>query len=211
MVMTADGAIAGPDGRSRTISGPADRAVLSATRAWADAILVGAGTLRTEAYNPIRARLGEQRLAAGRAISPRLVIITRSASLDWDDPVFDESAVPPLLVTAARGGPIPKAVEHIRFPGPDVDLAGLVGQLFGMGMSRLTCEGGPSLLADMITAGLIDEMDLTIAPHLGGHAATRAGVGPRDPGAPAVALTGLALAGLACRDDHIFARYVRRG
>jgi riboflavin biosynthesis pyrimidine reductase len=216
MVLTANGALAGPDGLSRSISGPADRAVLSATRAWADAILVGAGTVRTEKYQPVRERIGAQRLAAGRLAAPRLVILTRSGNLDWDDPLFCDSAVPPLIVATADCQQLPGHVEQIRSPGPEVDLGALVSQLWDLRLERITCEGGPSLLADMIGAGTIDEMDVTIAPHLVGPTGRPTG-SPQNPGssspAPvtrAPALTGLTIAGLACKDDYIFARYLRR-
>lgn len=217
MVATLDGAIAGPDGRSRSISGPADRAVLAAIRAWADAIVVGAGTLRAEAYNPVRARpeLARLRADAGMAIAPRLVVVTRSASLDWNDPVFTGSALPPLVVTSQAGGAIPATVDHVRLGAVAVDLPGLVAHLHGLGLGRVTCEGGPSLLRDMAGAGTIDEVDLTVAPLLAGPAGVwAAGSGEGTAGREQIGLPDLLprmrLAAVATADDHLFTRYLRR-
>src|SRR4051812_14687194 len=56
MVMTLDGASAGPDGRSRSISSVGDRAVLSAVRRFSDVVLIGAVPFRAERYRPMLAR-----------------------------------------------------------------------------------------------------------------------------------------------------------
>jgi riboflavin biosynthesis pyrimidine reductase len=141
------------------------------------------------------------------------VILTRSGNLDWDDPLFCDSAVPPLIVATADCQQLPGHVEQIRSPGPEVDLCALVSQLWDLRLERITCEGGPSLLADMIGAGTIDEMDVTIAPLLVGSTGRRTAnpmAATPAPLPPAVPLTGLTIAGLACKDDYIFARYLRR-
>ena len=56
MVCTLDGAAAGPDGLSGSISGPADHAVFAAVRRFADVVLVGGGTVKAEGYGPMRAQ-----------------------------------------------------------------------------------------------------------------------------------------------------------
>ena len=61
MVTTLDGAAAGPDGLSGSISGDADQAVFAAVRRHADAVLIGAGTLRAERYKPMLARKERRR------------------------------------------------------------------------------------------------------------------------------------------------------
>src|SRR3954467_87 len=78
MVTTLDGAAAGPDGLSGSISGEADKAVFDAVRREADAVIIGAGTMRAERYGPFRNRA-------------RLAIVTRSLDLPWDEAVFHES------------------------------------------------------------------------------------------------------------------------
>ena len=69
MVTTLDGAAAGPDGLSGSISSSVDKQVFDAVRRLADAVLVGAGTIRAEGYGPMRAKPADQqrRAAAGQA------------------------------------------------------------------------------------------------------------------------------------------------
>ena len=103
-VTALDGAYAGADGRSGSISGPADRRVLAAVRRWSDAVVVGAATMRVERYTPMRVsdEVASERVARGLAPAPRLVIISGSLDLPWSDPVYSESTLPPLIVTGER-------------------------------------------------------------------------------------------------------------
>ncbi len=96
MIATVDGATS-VEGRSGGLGGPADKVVFGAIRAVADAILVGAGTVRAEQYGPPRAPVGRDR-------PPRLAIVTRSLDIDPSSRVFTEtdSGSRPLIVTAAR-------------------------------------------------------------------------------------------------------------
>ena len=55
-----------------------------------------------------------------------------------------------------------------------VDLPRLVDELAGRGLPRLLCEGGPRLHRDLLAAGLVDELSLTLAPVVVG------GLGSRD-------------------------------
>ena len=107
MVTTLDGAAAGPDGLSGSISGEADKLVFDAVRRHADAVLIGAETLRAERYGPMRAKEedAEARRAKGLAPAPQLVVVSRSLELPWDEPVFAESALPVLVLTDAAADP----------------------------------------------------------------------------------------------------------
>ena len=101
MVMSPDGSIHGSDGRSGSISGPADRAVLFGIRALADAVLIGAQTFRAERYRPMKVNpeYSAARAQAGLASAPRLVIVSGSLDLPWDEDAFHDSEFPPLVVT----------------------------------------------------------------------------------------------------------------
>ena len=104
MVTTLDGASAGPDGLSGSISSDVDKAVFDAVRRLADAVLVGAGTIRAEGYGAMRAKDRRRRGAARRpARRPRPVIAIVSPSLDlpWDSELFTGSTEPPLVLTTA--------------------------------------------------------------------------------------------------------------
>ena len=112
MVMGLDGSIAGPDGLSGSISSPTDRAVLSAIRRFADAYLVGAGTVRAERYSPVRAaqpEVVERRLAAGQAAAPTLAIVSATCRFDWEDAAFTASDNRPIVLTVQSSDPADRA------------------------------------------------------------------------------------------------------
>ena len=197
-VMALDGAAAGADGRSGSISGPADRRVLGTVRRWSDAVVVGAATMRAERYNPMKVSesVAAQRLAAGRQAAPRLVIVSASLDLPWADPAYAESMVPPLLVTVASApadalARVPSTCEVLVAPGERVDPMWLREQLVDRGMERIVCEGGRSLLAEFARAGAVDEWALSVS-----------GLMPTGAFAPVLA---------RCEDEFVFTRFVRKG
>jgi riboflavin biosynthesis pyrimidine reductase len=173
VAITLEGKHAGPDGRSGSISGPADRAVLGAVRCFSDAVVVGASTMRIERYNPMRPveAVQAERLAQGLAPASRLVIVSASLDLPWQDPVYAESTLPPLIVTvesaptAARDA-VPSTCELLVAPGVSVDPHWLLAELAARGLDRIVCEGGPRLLDDFARAGVIDEWALSLSGHV---------------------------------------------
>jgi riboflavin-specific deaminase-like protein len=171
MVATLDGATAGGDGRSRSISSVTDRAVLAAVRRLSDVVLIGAGTFRAERYSPMQARPADApaRSAAGLAAAPVIAIVSRSLDLPWDEPVFRESAVRPLVVTTEAAHPdrLAAAQQHsdvVVLPGELVDLPAMFERFADRGLRRVVCEGGATLLATISRDRLLDEVDLSIAP-----------------------------------------------
>lgn len=182
-VSTLDGAASGPDGRSGSINNAADERVFGLLRSLADVILVGAGTARTEGYRPVRTREVWRGLRAGtgRSPAPALAVVTRS--LDLPPGVLEQvdGGGPVLVVSVADADPERIAAAR-RALGQDavilagerqVDLGRALDQLGERGLSRVLCEGGPSLMSDLAGAGLIDELCLTVSPRLVG------GDGPR--------------------------------
>lgn len=197
-VMTLDGSAAGSDGRSGSISGPADRAVLSAVRRWSDAVIVGAATMRIERYNPMRTsdEIAAERRARGLQSAPRLVVVSGSLDLPWSDPVYSESTMRPLIVTGEAAaaevrGRVPATCDLLVAPGDRVEPTWLRDQLVHAGMSRMVCEGGRALLSDFARAGVLDEWALTISG--------RTGAGEFAP------------ASIRCQDDFVFTRFLRQG
>lgn len=179
MVSTLDGAAAGADGLSGSISGSADRDVFSAVRRFADAVLVGGGTLASEGYGPMLAQDEdrERRAAAGQQPAPRLAVVSGSLRLPLGPDGFTASTLPPLVLT--RSDPDPERLaalsEHceiVRAPGDRVGPGWALEQLKSRGLWRIVCEGGPTLLRDVTAAGLVDEADLTFSPMLAGTSAT---------------------------------------
>jgi|DEB0MinimDraft_3_1074331.scaffolds.fasta_scaffold00054_15 riboflavin biosynthesis pyrimidine reductase len=174
MVVNLTGAITGPDGRSGTISGPADREVLLGVRRFSDAIVIGAQTMRDEVYAPLRmsAERQEARRSRGLAPAPRLVIVTAGLDLPWDAPAFHESALAPLIVTASSATPerraaVPPTCELLVAPGDRVEVPWLIDSLHDRGLIRIACEGGAALLGEFAGARSIDEWVVTLSGVVG--------------------------------------------
>lgn len=167
-VLSTDGGIA-QDGSSRPLQSPADEAVFHALRAVTDAVLVGAGTVRTEDYGPVRPRPDGQAWRAARGLpgQPPLVVVSRSLDLDPQARCF---AGPCVVVTCAAAAGRDRFPDVIVAGDGEVDVADAVAQLRGRGLTRLLCEGGPQLLTALTASDLVDELCLTHTPRLLGPA-----------------------------------------
>jgi riboflavin biosynthesis pyrimidine reductase len=154
MVTSLDGATA-VDGESGTIGthAPADRMVFRALRDRADAVLAGTGTLAGEHYRRLIAtpQRRAERAARGLTEDALAVVLTRSAAAPPDVPMLRDPAQPQRV-----------------FTGPDADPVAAFAALRADGISVLLCEGGPTLLGDLVRRDLVDELYLTIAPMLAG-------------------------------------------
>jgi riboflavin biosynthesis pyrimidine reductase len=210
MVTTLDGAIAGSDGRSRSISSGGDRQVFSSVRRFADVVLIGANTFRAERYRPMTAKAADASLRAGLGLAPAPVVAILSLSLDlpWDEPIFTESAIRPMVVTSEAADPerLSTADRHadlLVLPGSDLDLAAMLDRFEQRGLRRIVCEGGARLLSTIAQLDLLDEVDLSIAPLMacGGQVTT---------GSPVALPPRFELAHVvADADGFLFNRYVR--
>jgi riboflavin biosynthesis pyrimidine reductase len=202
MISTADGATT-IDGVSGPLGGPPDKRVFAAVRAVADVILVAAGTVRAEGYGPPRPREG------GRA--PRLAIVTGSVDLDLAGRVFTEAepGARPIIITT-RSAPAERvhaasAVADIVEAGDDrVDIGRAIAALHGAGARIVRCEGGPSLVGQLVDADLVDELCLSLAPILASGESSRIAHGPA-PAAPAR----MRLDRVLEEDSLLFCRYLR--
>ncbi|MEE2037260.1 pyrimidine reductase family protein [Nocardiopsis sp. CT-R113] len=218
MVASADGGAVGPSGRSRDLSSAPDRRVMGVLRGLCDVVLVGAGTARKEAYGPVRGRKAWEGLRAGRAPTPAVAVVSRS--LDLPDTLLTEAPEDArTLVFTTRHAPaerrrrVGRYADVVEVDGESVTPAHVVDGLAERGMHRVLTEGGPHLLAEFVAAGLLDELCLTLSPHLLGSGSPRivAG-GPDTPGAPATGplrSTPVRIAHLLEAEGNLFARYVR--
>ncbi|MEV3933184.1 MULTISPECIES: pyrimidine reductase family protein [unclassified Streptomyces] len=210
MVSTLDGA-AQHDGRSQGISCAADMRIFGTLRALADAVVVGAETVRQEGYRPARAReaFAARREAAGQGPAPAVAVVTASLDLDFSLPLFVSPLVPTIVITGA-GAPSDR-VRAAREAGAEVLFAGdgaavdperAVAALGGQGFSRLLTEGGPRLLGQFVAAGVLDELCLTLSPLL------TAGDAQRIAGGPAVRVPErFSLVSLLEEEGFLFSRY----
>ncbi|MFJ8648360.1 pyrimidine reductase family protein [Streptomyces sp. NPDC093546] len=212
MVSSLDGA-AQHDGRSEPISSAADMRIFGTLRALADVVVVGAETVRAEGYRPARAReaFAARREAAGQGPAPAIAVVSASLELDFSAPLFTQPLVPTLLLTGA-GAP-PERVREAERAGAEVIVAGdgtgvepvrAVRALADRGLTRQLTEGGPRLLGQLVAAGVLDELCLTVSPML------TAGNAQRIAGGPALAVPErFALDSILEEDGFLFTRYRR--
>ena len=211
MVASVDGATA-VDGRSGPLGGEADRRLLGVVRGLADVVLVGAGTVRTEGYGPPRTpvlEVGERRADRGQAVRPRLAVVSGSADLDPSAALFtdrDPHDPPPLVYTSTDVPPdrlvgLSGVAEVVATVGA-LDVAAVVADLHDRGVGIVLCEGGPSLVAQLSSAGLVDELCLSVSPLVVGSGSGLLA------GAPLPAPTSLRLAHVLTADDFLFCRYL---
>ncbi|MEU1672651.1 pyrimidine reductase family protein [Streptomyces roseifaciens] len=189
MVSSLDGA-AHHDGRSQPLSSDADMRIFGTLRGLADAVVVGAETVRQEGYRPARAReaFAARRAALGQGPAPAIAIVSAGLDLDFSLPLFTEPLVPTLVLTgedapADRVAAAREAGAEVLVAGEGrrVDPARVPQVLAERGLTRLLTEGGPRLLGQFAAAGVLDELCLTLAPMLAGGTAARIVNGPDMP------------------------------
>jgi riboflavin-specific deaminase-like protein len=170
-VLTVDGR-ATIAGRSGPIGSDADTAMLVALRTRADALMIGAGTMRAERYGrplPDPAKR-ERREREGMAPDPLMVLVSGRLDLPWDAPLFAEPEARVVVCTASAADPpeTTARVDVIRHPD-GVDLGALLGALrTDHDVRSVLSEGGPHLHGQLLDQGLVDELFVTTAAKLGG-------------------------------------------
>jgi riboflavin biosynthesis pyrimidine reductase len=210
-VASADGA-ATVAGRSEGLQTPGDNRVFSALRDLADVLLVGAGTTRVEGYSAVKVSARRAAVRERFGFSPQVPTAVVSARLHLDPRagLFTE-ALPEartLVITCEQADRRRRAdlarVADVAVCGVDtVDLAAARRALTDRGHRRVLCEGGPTLLAGLAGAGLVDELCLSVTPKLAGPGGTRIVTGEPWPLVPVQ----LRLAMLLEEDGALFARY----
>jgi riboflavin-specific deaminase-like protein len=178
MVSSLDGRAQGSDGLTASISNAADKFIFARLRATCDVILVGAGTVRAENYRPARTGAHDvtRRSSRGQRPAPIIAIVSKSLRLDLDSDLFtrpatDPSAERPIVITTADSDLVQQQkiseVATVVVAGEtDVDLTEALTLLNRMKLTRVLCEGGPTLLNDLVAGDHLDELDLTLSPQL---------------------------------------------
>jgi riboflavin biosynthesis pyrimidine reductase len=158
LIASVNGSAVGVDGTSETLTGGIDRRILGAIRRNSDVVLVGAGTVRIETY-----------------LLPKtaaLAVVTRTGDLSGNG--FDKDA------DAGRGKLYvicpPEAAAKVRETAPNAELIEVdrdelnpktfVSLLTSRGMTRIVCEGGPSLADEMLRGNVVNELCISAAPYL---------------------------------------------
>ncbi len=202
-----------------------DHMVMGILRAMADAVIVGAGTLRASpqhlwiaeyTYRPLVEAYQVLRRNLGITEPPLNVIVTARGELDLHLPVFQSARVPVLIVTTTSGErhlptlSLPASIHVEAVKGTDVLSARSI--LEAVARVRrckvILTEGGPHLIGDFFAEKCLDELFLTLAPQIAGrdNSIERPGLVAGKTFAPNHALWGR-LISLKRSGDHLFLRY----
>ncbi len=180
LAMTLDGKIADRRGQSKWITSPAARREVQALRRRADAILVGAGTVRAD--NPSllpRPALGRRPWRV--VVDSRGTLAGRYQILQPPDAARTIMATTRHCPEKTRAGWQAAGAQVWTLPaaGGRVSLPALLRRLGAMGLLHVVCEGGGELAAALIRARLADEYRFFVALRiLGGKTAPGAAGGP---------------------------------
>lgn len=203
---------------------PHDRMVMGLLRAVADAVVVGAGTLREASpphlwtadyiYPPLADDYAALRAALGKTEPPLNVVVTAQGEIDTGRRLFRSGETPALIVTTTAGA---RRLNEREFP-PSVRVGVMTGPptmrevLEAIGSMRkselVLVEAGPRLMGDFFAQRQLDELFLTIAPQVAGRdgIANRPGLVAGRRFAPECPLWGT-LVGVKQGRDHLFLRY----
>ncbi|MDT8912114.1 dihydrofolate reductase family protein [Amycolatopsis sp. PS_44_ISF1] len=161
-----DGYLDDASGTRLLLSNEDDFAEVDRLRAEADAILVGAGTVRADDPRLLvrSAELRRERRAAGEPEQPVKVTVTGSGELDPHAQFFTAGDAAKLVYAP------PSVAEHLRDVATLVDagtppeLERILDDLGARGVRRLLVEGGGTVHTQFLSAGLADELRLAVAP-----------------------------------------------
>jgi riboflavin-specific deaminase-like protein len=173
MVSTVDGR-ATVDGRSRGLGNRADRGLFHALRADVDGVLVGAGTIRAERYGRMirDEAIRRRRLERGLSQEPLACIVSGRLSLPPDTPLLADEEARVAIVTPSNASltDVRAHVDYVRAEHDGaLDLRRALAELRErLGIGTLLCEGGPHLNGELLLAGLVDELFLSLSPMLAG-------------------------------------------
>lgn len=203
--MTIDGKIASRSGDSRWVSGEESRALVHRLRDQVDGIMAGIGTVLKD--NPrLTTRLprtpppqdetpeSADDFRAGK--DPIRIIVDSHLRIPLDAAVLNLNSTAPTWVACLDSAPSrrrseieSRGAEVIPLPGRDgrVDLKALMEELGRRQMTSLLSEGGGTLNASALAAGLVDKIMCFVAPKIAG------GRAPGPVGGPGVELMSAAL------------------
>lgn len=202
-----------------SLKSPADRFVMSLLRCFADAVIVGAGTLKAEPhhlwtsefiYPTLSKEFSELRMTNGLQRTPRLVLLTRSGEIDPSAPALAGDAMVVTTESKASGlrAKLPGSAEVVSTKSDDISLPEVLALVRGYGYSKLLTEGGPTILGQFVGERLLDELFLTLSPALAGRNSHTRRLGLVE--GFAFAPTQLALVTLVSvkrAESHLFLRY----
>jgi riboflavin-specific deaminase-like protein len=216
MAVSVDGRITTRAREHFALGSEYDRRLMDELRARADAVIVGAGTVRHDGW-PMVIRypdLRAKRIARKRMPNPVNVVLTRALDLPVGARFFRSPDTERIVFTtrqapAARVKRFLRVAEVVVLPGRTISPAAVVSHLRARGLRNLLVEGGGETHFAFAKAGLVDRLYVTVTPRLIGGT-----------GAPSL-LDGkgflarehlrLELESLRRKGDEVFLRYKVRG
>lgn len=184
LAVSLDSSIAARPGERTQITGPEAGCEVHRLRSGFDAVMVGAGTLRSD--NP---RLTVRSSAVGQS-NLRRILLVPDASISHDAAIFEDSDHNPVHVFVRRGTSR-VALERLEKAGVDInpvksseaglDLDNVLKVCSDLGLHSILCEGGAKLANALLQERLVHRLYLFVAPTtLGAEGVPAFGENSRD-------------------------------
>jgi 2,5-diamino-6-(ribosylamino)-4(3H)-pyrimidinone 5'-phosphate reductase len=175
--MTVDGKVTTKNLSPVDFTSREDKLHLFRQRALADAVLIGHTSLKRDNVRlGLPVEMQETRMKAGQSRCPLRVIVSNEGRIDHRLKIF-QSNVSPIIIFSTKRMPrkyqlaLEKKASLQLSNSKHVDLAGMLETLRKKnGVHTIACEGGPTLFRSLLEQGLIDRLNLTIAPYMFGGA-----------------------------------------
>jgi diaminohydroxyphosphoribosylaminopyrimidine deaminase/5-amino-6-(5-phosphoribosylamino)uracil reductase len=161
LAVSADGKVGDAGRRPRAITGEAVRERVHLMRAQSDAVMVGVGTVLSD--DPMLTC----RLPGMAAYSPLRIVLDSALRVPLRSRLVETANETPVLVLAANEASQSaetalrqKGVDVVRSAGAgrNLDLDAAFKRIAARGVTRLMVEGGPTLVASLFAADLVDEL-----------------------------------------------------
>jgi 2,5-diamino-6-(ribosylamino)-4(3H)-pyrimidinone 5'-phosphate reductase len=207
-VSSVDGRTA-MEGKASGLGSATDRGTMRTLRSKADAVMVGAGTLRAE-----RLSLGLDQTDGLQ--QPLAIIVTDTGEVPLEEHLIVEGGQEVLILLSDAA---PKRVVEglytlapvMRVPADSTGAVDFEKALLALeaerGVESVVVEGGPGLNHALISRELVDELFLTVAPELLGGSADQTLTLLRGPTLPARDRPNLELLSIHLSGDELFLRY----
>ena len=175
--MTVDGKVTTKNFAPVDFTSREDKLHLFRQRALADAVLLGHTSLKRDNVRlGIPKDLQQARIKRKQTPAPLRVIVSNKGRIDSRLKIFQSTTSPILIFSTTR---MPKQTQAALkekatlylTKSDKIDLAAMLETLRSKyNVRRLACEGGPTLFRALLKRGLIDQLNLTIAPYMFGGA-----------------------------------------
>lgn len=182
MIISQDGHFVGPSDSSRDLTSESDLKLLLLLRALSDVVLVGANTARMENYRQPKVR---DEFAFLNRKPPRIAVVSSSLDFDLAAPLFHGGQEQTIVINVGSNAPSADLNDIALVLDVSSDAAtnfvpNLIAALTNLGLKKVTCEGGPSLLTQLLEADAVDEYDLTVSPVTVGGSPAWPGALPKE-------------------------------